>query len=108
MHAAELVLDERVDRTGPGAAVTIELCGAIDHEGPCRWPNNHDIDDSVTPARFRTVFVCEPDDEPEIRTRIEDALRGAGGWRVTSVGPRALTADEQELGVRLARTSLPS
>lgn len=108
MHAAELVLEEGVDPTAPGAAVTIELCGAIDHEGGCRWPNNHDLDDSVTPARFRTVFVCEPEDEQQVRTRIEDALKGATGWRVASLGQRALTADEQELGVRLARTSLPT
>jgi hypothetical protein len=108
VHAAELVLDEGVEPTAPGAAVTIGLCGQIDHEGPCRWPNNHDIDDSVAPARFRTVVVCEPVDEPEIRSRIEDALRGSAGWRVTSMGSRTLTPDEQVLGTRLARTSLPS
>jgi hypothetical protein len=108
VHSAELVLDEGVDPPAAGAAVTIGLCGRVDHEGPCRWPNNHDIDVSVLPARFRTVFVCEPADEPEIRSRIEDALRGSVGWRVTSMGPRTPTPDEQILGKRLARTSLPS
>jgi len=108
VHEAELVLAECVDPAATGAAVTTELCGHWEHEGPCRWPHNNDIDLEVVPARFRTVFVAEPADEPEIRARIDQALNATDGWQVVSSGSGALTADEEALGERLARTPIPS
>jgi hypothetical protein len=108
VHDAELVLNDGVDPGAAGAAVTTELCGHWEHEGPCRWPHNSDIDVDSEPARFRTVFVAEPAEEQELRVRIEGALAAADGWRVVSSGPRALTPNEQALGERLARTPIPS
>ena len=35
---AELVLAADTNPAAVGAAVTIELCGSTDHDGPCRWP----------------------------------------------------------------------
>jgi len=35
---AEVRLDSGTDPAAVGAAVTVELCGHWEHEGPCRWP----------------------------------------------------------------------
>jgi hypothetical protein len=104
VHDAELILDEDVDPAQVGAVVTAELCGSWDHEGPCRWPHNNDVDSKVTTARFRTVFLADAADEREIRARIDFALRDSKGWVVLSARPRELTADERPLAARLART----
>jgi hypothetical protein len=106
VHEAELVLDEGLDPAAVGAAVTIALCGSCDHEPPCHWPNNHDIDARPVPAVFRTLFVADPGDEPEVRERIERALVEADEWEVRSVGARPVRADEQELAARLLQTPL--
>ena len=108
VHEAELVLAEGLDPAAVGAAVTIALCGSCDHEPPCRWPNNHDIDARPVPAVFRTLFVADPRDEPEIRERIEQALVEANEWEVRSMRARAVASDEQELAARLLKTPLPA
>jgi hypothetical protein len=41
---AALALTEGCDSAAVGGAVTVELCGSWDHEGPCRWPHNSAID----------------------------------------------------------------
>lgn len=103
-HEAELELDPGVELTAVGAAVTVALCGHWEHEGPCRWPNNHDWDaDGV----FRTLFVAPPADEPEVRGRIEAALRGDERWTVVRSRSRSVAPEEAELAARLARTSIP-
>ena len=107
VHSAELILDEGVDPAHVGAVVTTELCGSWDHDGPCRWPHNNDVDSKVTPARFRTVFVADAADEREIRARIDVALRGGKGWVVLSARPRQLTGEERPLAARLIRTPVP-
>ena len=87
-----------------GAVVTTELYGSWNHEGPCRWPHNNDVDGEVTPAPFRTIFVAEPADERVIRSRIDRALHDAKGWVVASTRPRKLSAYERAIATRLART----
>src|SRR3954470_2566420 len=108
VHEAELVLAEGLDPAAVGAAVTIALCGSCDHEPPCRWPNNHDIDACAVPVVFRTLFVAQPGDEPEIRERIERALNQADEWEVRSVRARPVRSEEQELAARLLKTPPPA
>ena len=84
-----------------GAVVTVELCGHWDHPGPCRWPHNNAIEAGRENSVFRTVFVADEQEEPAVRTRIEDALRGANGWRVLSVSSRAVAAGERSLADNL-------
>jgi hypothetical protein len=98
---AQLDLDDGVDPRRVGAVVTIELCGHWDHPGPCRWPHNNEIETSRANAVFRTVFVADEQEEPAVRTRIEDALRGAEGWRVLSVSSRDVAAGERSLAESL-------
>ena len=99
---AEIDLSEGCDPRAVGAAVTVELCGHWEHEGPCTWPHNSAIDAERQPALFRTIYVADRDEEPQIRERIEQSLRAGGGWRVADVRPRAVAEDERELAERLA------
>src|SRR3712207_2023776 len=85
---AALELRDGVDPAAVGAAVTAELCGHWEHDGPCRWPHNNAIDAGV----FRTVFVADPGDEEQVRRRVERALRDADDWRVESVSARQVAA----------------
>jgi hypothetical protein len=101
VHEAELVLDPDVDPGAPGGAVTVALCGHWEHEGACRWPHNSDIDASVRPARFRTVFAAPVDEEPEVRARIERALREADSWTLLRSAARDVSIDEAALAHRL-------
>jgi hypothetical protein len=98
---AQLTLAGGVDPAAVGAAVTVELCGRWEHEGPCRWPHNSAIDASREPALFRTLFVCDEADAARVGQRIERALRGGAGWRVLSLGERAVEASERALAERL-------
>jgi hypothetical protein len=104
VHAAALELREGEDVRAPGAAVTIALCGAVDHEGPCHWPHHNAIAEEDGRLRLRVIFVAPDEDVPEVRSQIEAALRAADAWTVAEVGPGELTGDEVELGVRLDRT----
>lgn len=99
VHEAELALNESIDPRAVGAAVTVALCGHWEHEGPCRWPHNNQIDG----RRFRTVFVCEPMEEPHVRALIRSALRGSSEWRVVSDRARPVAPREQPVADALQR-----
>jgi len=101
VHEAELQLERGTDPAAVGAAVTTALCGHWEHEGPCRWAHNNDIETSDEMANFRTLFVASADDEHEVRERIERALREAPGWVVFETRPRPLLPAEQPLARRL-------
>jgi hypothetical protein len=98
---AQLALREEADPAAVGAAVTVELCGHWEHEGPCRWPHNSAIDADRDPARFRTLFVADERDEAVVRGRIRNALRDGAGWSVVSVRARPVAESERELAQRL-------
>ena len=106
VHEAVLQLQPDTDPRAVGATVTVELCGAVDHEGPCLWPNNHDIDlaQGRSEAVFRTLFVAPEADVDAIHGRISSALHSASGWSVVSERRRELTRDEELGAVKLART----
>lgn len=100
--AAELELAPGTDPAAVGAAVTVALCGHWEHPPPCYWPHNNAIDADAHPVAFRTVFAAPDDETPTVRGLIEDALRGADGWRVLRLADREPGPDERELGERLA------
>lgn len=104
VHEAELRLDERTDPAAPGAAVTTALCGHWEHDGPCRWPHNNDLQVVDTGATFRTLFVAPASDEDQIRTMIDRALREGVGWSVLHTRARPLSPLEQPLAARLLAT----
>lgn len=98
---AEVQLDDGCDPAALGAAVTLELCGAIEHKGPCRWPHNSEIDTAASPVLFRTLYSCEVQDEVDVRMQIEASLRAGDGWHVLSVRPRDIARSERALAQRL-------
>ena len=98
---AQLDLSDGVDPAAVGAAVTVQLCGHWEHEGPCRWPHNSEIDATREPALFRTLFVCVDADAMEVGERIEHALRGVAEWRVLALGRRPAASSERALAERL-------
>jgi hypothetical protein len=98
---ADVELAPGADPAAVGAAVTVELCGHWEHEGPCRWPHNNAIEMGRTPARFRTLFVADEDEEEAVRARIATSLRAQPGWRVLDVRTRGVADDERELAGRL-------
>ena len=91
---AAVLRGEDVDADAVGAAVTVELCGHWQHEGPCRWPHNS----ASAGQAFRTIFVASEADEREVRTRIERVLEP---WIVGEPVTRDVLPDEEELAQRL-------
>lgn len=81
------------DPRAVGAAVTVALCGHWEHDGPCRWPHNNEVAGRL----FRTLFVCEPEDEPMVRSKIRAALHASPEWRVVSDRAREVAVDERTL-----------
>jgi hypothetical protein len=106
-EARALVVDARIalgpgcDPAAVGAAVTVELCGHWDHDGPCRWPHNSAIETQREPASFRTLVVADGGEERELLARIEASLRRAEGWRVVLVGARPVAPEERQLAQQL-------
>ena len=104
VHEAELRLDHGTDPAAVGAAVTAALCGHWEHDGPCRWPHNNDIQLVDSEACFRTVFVTPASDEAQVRERIERSLREAPGWVVRRTLSRPVSPAEAPLVRRLTAT----
>ena len=75
-HNAVLELTEGADERAPGGAVTVALCGALDHEPPCPVaPHHTSVIGHGTRRRLRVLFAT--DDEPVVRRTIDAAL-GSG------------------------------
>ena len=98
---AELALGDELDPAAVGAAVTVELCGHWEHEGPCRWPHNSAIDVKRAPARFRRMFVANDAEAAIVRDRIERVLRSGVEWRLVCVFSRGVADAERVLAERL-------
>ncbi len=98
---AELVLHDGFDPAAVGAAVTVELCGHWEHDGPCRWPHNSAIEAERDPALFRTLFVADEQETELVRDRIETALRGGLGWHLVSVRSRPVAERERAMAEQL-------
>ncbi len=93
VHEALVQLGTNVDPQAVGAAVTIALCGHWQHDGVCVWPHQNEMAD----GRFRTLFVCEPGEEPAVRARIVGALGAPSQWRVVSQSARPVADTERAL-----------
>ena len=104
VHAAVISLMESAQPEALGAAVTTALCGAAEHDGPCRWPHNNAVILRDEVAVFRTVFIAPASEEREVRARIRSALRSSNEWDVLSDRSGSLTPQERALAARLART----
>ena len=97
------------DPAAIGAAVTAELCGHWEHEGPCRWPHHTEVvevRDGV--AQVRTVAVAGPETE-EAERRIRLALAAGAlpvvraAWSIVRAERVPFRLDEIRLADRIAR-----
>jgi hypothetical protein len=100
VHEAQLQLDEATDPAAVGATVTVALCGHWEHEPPCRWPHNNELNEA---GSFRTLFIAPPAEEALVRELIAVALGADPGWRVLQIGARDVAPSERALAERLAR-----
>ena len=103
VHAATIRLADDVDPAAVGAAVTTELCGHWEHDGPCRWPHNNAIRAGAAGHGLRVVFVASDGEVAHVHACIASALRAMPGCEVVTDAPDVLQADEVPLGTRLAR-----
>ncbi|WP_426505041.1 hypothetical protein ACPPVO_46000 [Dactylosporangium sp. McL0621] len=79
-HTALLDMSADADERAPGAAITVALCGALEHEPPCPLAAHHTAATRDGDAvRLRVLFASEPGDEARTRERIDAAL-AAGAW----------------------------
>jgi hypothetical protein len=105
------------DSQAIGAAVTVALCGHWVHELPCPLaPHHTDASEHGDAVRVRVLFATEPEQEAEVRRRIEGALaqgrltaeRGTvTEWQLVSSGPGALLPDELDHAQRLVASDGP-
>ncbi len=96
-HLQRLRVDDVAgDPAALGAAVTVELCGHWEHDGPCTWPHHTSTEPVPGGGALVTVhFDADGPDEAAVRARIVDALHArslAGPDQVTRWG--AVTAVE--------------
>ena len=75
--------------------------------GPAGGPIHNAIEADDGWADFRTVFVCPPDEESEVRSLVNAALTGDHRWTVIGSTGRDLTEQERALAERLATTPRP-
>jgi hypothetical protein len=101
---ADVAFVPGADTRAPGGAVTVALCGSWEHEGPCRWPHQTDVDSAATPSPVRVVYVVDDDELEQVRSMIEAALARGDSWDTVAVRQGTLTAEEAALAQRLRGT----
>jgi hypothetical protein len=108
-HDAVLELTDGADDRAPGGAVTMALCGALDHEPPCPVaPHHTSISGRGQRRKVRVLFAT--DDEPVVRRTIHAALgasefTGPDGtvnrWVLRSSAPATVTDAERAYAAQL-------
>jgi hypothetical protein len=110
-HDALLDPDPALDHRAPGGAVTLALCGSLDHEPPCPLAAHHTtVDAEGALLRVRVLFAVDPAEEARVRSLVEDALAGGewtypdgvvSHWAVVSSGADGVRETEREHADRL-------
>ena len=99
-HEVELFWVGMEDERGPGGAITVELCGALEHEPPCPVASHHtSVVRRSMALEVRVLFACEPADEQSVRERIDTAL--AREWQVLATRTGSVRDDERDHSARL-------
>lgn len=80
-HDATLTITSGGDDRAPGAAITVALCGRLEHEPPCPLAAHHTAAERRDGRlHLRVLFATAPDRVDEVRDKIDEAL-GAGTFR---------------------------
>jgi hypothetical protein len=99
-HEVELFWVGSEDERAPGGAITVELCGALEHEPPCPVAAHHTAVVRRSMAlEVRVLFACEPGDEQSVRERIDVVL--ARDWQVLASRVGVVRDDEADHVARL-------
>ena len=111
VHDALLDPEPALDHRAPGGAVTLALCGSLDHEPPCPLaPHHTTVEVEGSRLRVRVLFAVEAGDEPLVRELVEQALTSGvwtypdgvvSTWSVVSCGPGEVRIDERDHADRL-------
>lgn len=111
-HTAVLTMTAD-DERAPGAAITLLLCGDLEHDPPCPLAAHHTAADrDGGTVRLRVLFATEPGDEARVRARIDAALSAGeqlrpdgvvAHWQLLDSGRAALTAVDTVHAERLCR-----
>ncbi len=85
-YAYQAVLTDVDDPAAPGAAITVALCGTLDHDPPCPLATHHTAaardGEAVT---LRILFAAAPDRVGQVHGLIDRALED-GPWRLVRSG----------------------
>jgi hypothetical protein len=110
-HDAVIGMAPGGDIRAPGGAITVALCGSLEHEPPCPLAAHHTrAEREGDEVRLRVLFAAEPDDAADVRLGIDRALSegsfaGPDGvvtdWRLLESGPAEVTAGERDHAQRL-------
>jgi hypothetical protein len=110
-HDALLDPEPALDHRAPGGAVTLALCGSLEHEPPCPLaPHHTTVEVEGDLLRVRVLFAVESANEPRVRALVEGALAGGtwtypdgvvSTWTLVSSRPDAVAASEREHADRL-------
>lgn len=116
VHQVSLVMSPGADLDAPGAAITLELCGSWDHTPPCPLAHHVHAERTGPIVRLRVIFATEPDNEEDVRRRIDQAL-SAGEltgravapvrWKIEGSFAAELSSSEAARARRLAGQSWP-
>lgn len=111
-HEALVEMADGADVRALGAAITVGVCGHLDHEPPCLLaPHCTSSERSDDLVRVRVLFAADPEQEDAVRAEIDAALTvgnlelpdtGTVRWHLRSSGASALLADERDHAARLA------
>jgi hypothetical protein len=108
---AEVELGEGADPRALGGAVTVALCGALEHPGPCPLaPHRTSTESAGGTVRARVVLAVAPERRDEAVERVRGALATgrvvdpAGveqRWRLLGCRSAPLRESERALAARL-------
>ena len=112
-HEAVLVMGPDDDQRAPGGAITVALCGSLEHEPPCPLAAHHTAaEPRGGELHLRILFAAAPDRADEVRGKIDAAL-GAGSfegpdggtsrWELIRSGCANVQPDERPHARRLLR-----
>ena len=89
------------DTCAPGAAITVALCGQIEHEPPCPLAPHHTAAarEGQERLRLRVLFAAEPELGPAVRRHIVDAL---SAWPLLEETPSDVSEQERTHAGRIA------
>jgi hypothetical protein len=106
-YAYQAVLTGVEDPAAPGAAITVALCGAIDHDPPCPLAPHHTAAarDGAT-VTLRILFATAPDRVHQVHHLIDRAL-GDGPWRLVRSGCADVAPADRDHARRLLKPQAP-